>query len=267
MPENVLTPPQIADYDLEGKVYRIQRNRARHDVLIGERDVADGDADEFKPALVFRFKEGQCRFKLKYVDAGHANRTIDEIQPRPRRRAIRWRANDPDGVPVTVRWFDKPNDDDFGDSFEFDFTIDSLPPPGPRQNIFRFKLNTTNCEFHYQDPAELPADGYDVNPNLVKGSYAVYSTVPVMGPGKLCHIYTAFVRAANDAGGTYAQSVAAGTGRWCTYNADAQAAGYIDITIPKPWMQSAQFPLRIDPTVGYTTKGSSARRTVRRGRL
>lgn len=100
-------------------------------------------------------------------------------------------------------------------------------------------------EFYYQGPLteEEIKDGC-VRPDEIVGSYAVYCNKAnnKYKTGKLCHIPRPFVIDAN------------GSREWCDM---LITDGVLTITLPELFMQSAVYPVRLDPTIGYTTAGGS----------
>lgn len=123
----------------------------------------------------------------------------------------------------------------------------------PAVNSWTWELkHTKGIEFYYQDAltAEEIAEGCE-RPDEVVGSYAVYCNKSnnKYKTGKLCHIYRPFCY---DAKGK-------------TIYAELNIAdGQMTISIDAAWLDSAAYPVRLDPTIGYTTAGgtSSDRRLV-----
>jgi hypothetical protein len=117
----------------------------------------------------------------------------------------------------------------------------------PEINSWTWELkHTKGIEFYYQGEltVEEIADGC-VRPDEVVGSYAVYCNKAnnKYKTGKLCHIYRPFCY---DAKGK-------------TIYADLNIAdGQMTISINAAWLDSAAYPVRLDPTFGYTSKGGSS---------
>jgi hypothetical protein len=117
----------------------------------------------------------------------------------------------------------------------------------PEINSWTWELkHTKSIEFYYQGALteEEIADGCE-RPEEVVGSYAVYCNKAhnKYKTGKLCHIYRPFCY---DAKGN-------------TIYADLKIAdGQLTITIDAGWLDSAVYPVRLDPTFGYTTKGGTS---------
>lgn len=117
----------------------------------------------------------------------------------------------------------------------------------PKINSWTWELkHTKGIEFYYQGEltTEEIADGC-VRPDEVVGSYAVYCNKAhnKYKTGKLCHIYRPFCY---DAKGK-------------TIYADLNIAdGQLTITIDAAWLDSAAYPVRLDPTIGYTSAGATS---------
>lgn len=133
--------------------------------------------------------------------------------------------------------------------FDIDFTLDAEPDT----NVFTYRIEgAEDFDFFYQ-PAltkEEVAEGAS-RPDNVVGSYAVYSKTKAnhivgatnYGTGKIFHIYRP---KAIDADGNE------------TWADLAYADGILSVTVPQAWLDAAAFPVRVDPTFGYTTCGASA---------
>jgi hypothetical protein len=117
----------------------------------------------------------------------------------------------------------------------------------PAVNSWTWELkHTKGIEFYHQPAltAEEIADGC-IRPEEVVGSYAVYCNKAnnKYKTGKLCHIYRPFCYDAN--GNTIYANL---------HITDGQ----LTITIDTKWLDSAAYPVRLDPTFGYTSKGASS---------
>lgn len=135
--------------------------------------------------------------------------------------------------------------------FEFEIILRQVPPI----NQISMQVATHNCELWYQPDAATQGPGCYV-PDDVVGTYAVYATSQADGKprahnkwrtGKLCHILK--------------PKVFDDTGAWiyATFNDDAGSTGVLTITVDPVWLASATYPVRIDPTAGYTSQGASNR--------
>ncbi len=147
---------------------------------------------------------------------------------------------------VIARFYELDTDDEDG-GFEFDVVL----PTKPASNVLTWSLQHKELDFFYQ-PALTPeeiAEGAQ-RPEHVEGSYAVYHKTKKNNKiggkeyrtGKAFHIYRPF---AEDAEGKRA---------WCELNIiDTE----MTVTTPQSFLDTAVYPVRIDPTFGYTTLGAS----------
>lgn len=132
--------------------------------------------------------------------------------------------------------------------FDIDFTLDAKPDT----NVFTYKITgAEDFNFLYQ-PELTDAEIKDgaVRPENVVGSYAVYNKTHsnhALGKtnyttGKVFHIYRPKII---DSSGAYA---------WATleYN-----NGVLSVTAPREFLDTAIYPVTIDPTFGKTSIGGS----------
>jgi len=132
-------------------------------------------------------------------------------------------------------------------AFEFEIRLGKRPP----SNSFSFSYNSKNVVFYYQ-PALTPQEASShTRPENVVGSYAVYHASQhgnEYGTGKLCHIFRPHARDA------------AGAETWGTIaisQPDANGSGTVTLSLPQAWLNSAVYPVIVDPTFGYNTIGLS----------
>ncbi|PWB69061.1 hypothetical protein C3F09_10675 [candidate division GN15 bacterium] len=136
---------------------------------------------------------------------------------------------------------------------EWEICLDSEPA----SNRFSFPIVASQLLFCYQEELNQDerAEGA-VRPDSVVGSYAVYhqsrrhdwnvitgndTLRDAYGTGKVFHIYRP---SAHDANGTTV---------WCDLRIDTVLA----ITVPPEFLQSAVYPVTIDPTFGCTSAGGT----------
>lgn len=139
---------------------------------------------------------------------------------------------------------------------EFEFTLNQKPD----SNAFVFPIETRNLAFNYQPELtdQEKAQGCE-RPENVVGSYAVYHAwrVPVHPTEasaekyKTCKAFHIYRPRATDADG---DSV------WATLEVDAEA-GTLTVTVNRDFLDSATYPVIVDPTFGYTTMGASVYNT------
>lgn len=132
--------------------------------------------------------------------------------------------------------------------FDIDFTLEAKPDT----NVFEYKIEgAEQFDFFYQPEltAEEIADGAS-RPENVVGSYAVYHKEKVnhhigstnYATGKAFHIYRPKVIDAN------------GAEVWAELSYES---GVLSVTVPEKWLETAAYPVVVDPTFGYTTIGGT----------
>lgn len=132
------------------------------------------------------------------------------------------------------------------------FKIDILLDEKPDTNVFTLELEGwEDLNFFYQ-PELTPEDiaAGDTRPDNVVGSYAVFHKSKRnhfegstnYGTGKLYHIYRPKVldSEGNDVWGQLGYE-----------------SGILSVTVPQEFLDNAVYPVRVDPTFGYTTAGAS----------
>ncbi|MBP9749671.1 MAG: VCBS repeat-containing protein, partial [Candidatus Pacebacteria bacterium] len=153
------------------------------------------------------------------------------------------------------------------------FEVDVVLSEKPSTNTLTFDFEAHNLEFLYQPPLDEEVHGDDVvsctqtvcvnsegvqvvrRPENVVGSYAVYHAQGKTGDhtkvggknygtGKAFHIYRPLVT--DSTGATV----------WGTLDIDTKQ-GTLSVTIPQTFLDSAAYPITVDPTIGYTTAGAS----------
>lgn len=133
--------------------------------------------------------------------------------------------------------------------FDIDFTLDAKPDT----NVFTYKIDgASDFDFFYQPEltAEEIAEGAS-RPDNVVGSYAVYHKTKAnhqlgstnYATGKAFHIYRPKAIDAN------------GAEVWADLNYDSSI---LSVTVPQKFLAEAVYPIRVDPTFGYTGAGVSS---------
>lgn len=148
------------------------------------------------------------------------------------------------------------------DLFQFNITLSRLVAI----SSISIAIETANLVFYYQPPLNQELigkeyEGWKINethafddkgflrnyrPLNVVGSYAVYSTTKwgnQYKTGKLFHIYRPLLIDAK------------GKTSWATLNITKTA---LTITLPQTFLDSATYPVTVDPTFGRTTQGGSS---------
>lgn len=139
---------------------------------------------------------------------------------------------------------------DFEGGFKVDILLDKIPD----SNIFCYTIaGAENYDFFYQPPltAEEIAEGAN-RPPEIDGSYAVYHKTLAnhriggenYATGKVMHIPRPQVWSLLDVD----------TKVWADMQYDN---GQLCVTVPQDFLDKAKYPVRVDPTFGYTSIGAS----------
>lgn len=130
--------------------------------------------------------------------------------------------------------------------FEFEIVLRERPV----SNVVEMAIETEGLKFYYQpELTQAEIDEGATRPENVVGSYAVYhatcgnmhkgqATAQKYQTGKAFHIYRPKVVDAN------------GDWIWGELSIDSEA-GILSITVDQQWLDSAVYPVRVDPTFGY----------------
>jgi len=135
--------------------------------------------------------------------------------------------------------------------FEFEVVLKQRPPI----DVWTFQIETKGLDFYYQPPLENytwedgDGDGEadTFRPENVVGSYAVYHESKRNNnfkTGKAFHIYRPLLI---DADGAEA---------WGELNID-EKQGTLTISLPSDFLNSAKYPVIVDPSFGYDTVGGT----------
>jgi hypothetical protein len=152
------------------------------------------------------------------------------------------------GAKVEAHFYDKPEvSEDGGHEFEV------ILKEKPKTNILEFSIETKGLEFFYQSALTETEIAEGANhPENVVDSYAVYyKDCPanyvdgkLYRTGKAFHIYRIKATDAN------------GVSVWGKQNIDVDKKLHT-IELPQDFLDNAVYPVVVDPTFGYTTKGGS----------
>lgn len=139
--------------------------------------------------------------------------------------------------------------------FEIEVILDEIPD----SNVFDFKIEgAEDLDFFYQPPlTQGEIDEGTVRPENVIGSYAVYHKTKKnhkvgdtnYATGKVYHIYRPKVIDAN------------GDEVWADLLYQ-QLTDTLTVTVPQSFLDNAVYPVRVDPTFGYTTIGATQNLSV-----
>lgn len=149
-----------------------------------------------------------------------------------------------------VHQYEKPDVSEDG-GYEFEWVLKEKP----KSNVLEATIQTKGLDFFYQpELTQAEKDEGAERPENVIGSYAVYHSTKSnykigdknYKAGKAFHIYRPKII---DAKGDWT---------WGEMNIDN---GILSVTIPEKWLDSAVYPVVVDPTFGYTSTGGSSNET------
>lgn len=200
-----------------------------------EYEIGDTKQPDFYPQFKTKHWNNECNFSARLVTNDGAVTEHDG----------KLAFNDGEKI---ARFYEKDTGDEDG-GFEFDVVLNSKPA----SNVLTWTIQHKELDFFYQ-PAlteQEIAEGAS-RPENVIGSYAVYHKSKknnrVGGneyrTGKAFHIYRPHAVDAN------------GNETWCDLNIDTDT-NLMTVTVPQDFVNSAAYPVIVDPTFGYTSAGAS----------
>jgi hypothetical protein len=208
-------------------------------------ELGDSTKSKFEPDIIFSAWEGECKFKIRLQNDNFPNKntSFDETISLP--GISKYSLN----ISKMKHEFYKKIDG----NFEWEITLDKKP----QSNKLVFDIEISGLSFYYQPPLtiEESVSGH-FRPDSVVGSYAVYHATRKndyynsdgsslnYGTGKAFHIYRP--KAWDITGDTI----------WLEMNIDT-VKNNLTIIIDSSWLESANFPITIDPTIGRTDMGAS----------
>ena len=129
--------------------------------------------------------------------------------------------------------------------YEWEIILKQKPPT----NIFSYTIESNDLDFWYQPKlTQKEIDGGAFRPDNVVGSYAIYHKTKKNNEyktGKFGHIYRPNVIDAD------------GNEIWAEFNKDLNDTHILTITIPQAFLDTAKYPVIIDPTFGEEAGGGT----------
>ncbi len=206
-----------------------------------ETEIGDVKQPDFQPQVKIKRFNNAANLSVRYLSDEPADVSFegDRIVYRTKTRELRF---------YNIGGFDE------GGVFEFDAQLFERPA----SNVLAFSLQTKGLEILPQPPLAhenpdgstweyAPWGGRRERPAHVNGSYAIYAkglSGNAFKTGKLCHVYRPWAEDAT------------GMRTWCDLKID-EPATRLTITIPQDFLETAIYPVLVDPTFGYTTHGAS----------
>jgi len=205
-----------------------------------EVEIGDAKQKKFIPQFKTKHWDNETNFSLRYIDdlSGTVRQVGNKIE------YIKAKEE--------VHFYDKPNAGEKGG-----YEIEVLLKEKPASNKIQFSIQTKGLNFYYQPPltAQEKKDGAERAENVI-GSYAVYNKVNKgnyiggknYATGKAFHIYRPKIIDKN------------GVEVWGGLNID-EKKGSLTVTVPQQFLDTAVYPILVDPTFGYTSIGASYQST------
>ncbi|NTU49307.1 MAG: hypothetical protein HGA87_00160 [Desulfobulbaceae bacterium] len=192
----------------------------------GRVDVEIGDSKQpdFKPQAKLVRHGNRANLSFRYAGAIAVSRRIEQDRVVTAER---------DGVAVEL--YDKPEQE----AFELELVLSAIPAT----NRFPFTVRSKGVTDWFYQPElteEEIAEGCE-RPENVVGSYALYGE-----DGKLFHLYRPHI------------VDAAGNACWGALELDLPG-DLVTVVVPHEFLERAVYPVRVDPTIGYTSVGASSR--------
>jgi len=200
--------------------------------------------DVFYPQAKFTYWNNECNFSLR-LDEDITDATNENVNDK-----IVWRTKDQKKECHLYELKDTKLDvKQFEDG---GFEIEVLLHEKPKTNIITYTIRTKGLRFSYQP--ELTQDEIKrgcKRPENVIGSYAVFHESKMHNfsnvqykSGKAFHIYRPLAVDSND------------STAWCALNIDEENE-LLTIEVPQDFIDNSVYPIKIDPTIGYTSIGGS----------
>lgn len=196
-----------------------------------ECEVGDSKQDDFFPQFKVKKWDNRCNVSVRYTGKGG---TFGEKNER-----IVWKKGKEE-----AHFYDIDNG--------FEFEIKYLEKP--KSNVTEFTLQTKGVRFFYQGELteEEKSKGRFRDENVI-GSYAIYTDKRNRNyenglswkTGKVGHIYRPKSIDAN------------GREVWCKLHIDEEK-GTLSVTTPQEFLDTAVYPVIVDPTFGYESVGGSS---------
>lgn len=201
-----------------------------------EVEIGDSKQPDFKPQFKVMRWDNEVNFSMRAEGEGVVATEGEKIK---------FLTNE-----YEVHQYDKPEVSEDG-GFEFEWVLPSLP----KTNILKATIETKGLDFFYQpELTQKEIEAGAKRPENIVGSYAVYHSEKqgdyskIGGKnykcGKAFHIYRPKALDAQ------------GKETWCNLKIDTEKKE-LTVEVPQSFLANAVYPVVVDPTFGYTTKGGS----------
>lgn len=191
-----------------------------------ETEIGDVLQTKFYPQVKIKKWDNEVNFSLRLIDDNSGFNILDSSK-------VKYVKDD-----IETHFYELEK------GFEFEIILKSKP----LTHLFSFTIQHKGLDFFYQRAlTQEELDEGMTRDEKVVGSYAVYHKSKSNNnyqTGKAFHIYRPLARDANN------------VTRWCELLIKPED-NIATITIPQDFLDSAQYPISIDPDFGYTSLGAS----------
>lgn len=215
---------------MKNTIVKTIRN-SKHDFI--EAEIGDAKQDDFFPQVKIKRFDNEVNFSMRYKQKGIGKGTY----------------SDKDGKLVWKNKNEEVHIYEVTDGYELEAILNEKP----ETNKVEFTIQTKGLNFFYQPELtnKEKEKGIDRPENII-GSYAVYmkerkktyTNGKQYRAGKVGHIYRPKIIDAND------------EWVWGVMSID-EDAGILAVEIHQEFLDKAVYPVRVDPTFGYTTQGGT----------
>jgi hypothetical protein len=247
--DEIMNEEIVEKYSIDNNTFVQVVNNNPKDLI--ETEIGDIKQEEFYPQIKIKRWNNECNFSIRLVN--------DEINPviTTEGEIIKWK-----GDKLEVHFYDKPELEEGG--YEFGVLLKDKPA----SNVINFTLLAKGLIFDKQLPLDkekhgrevsysTPTHTFDANGNILSerpeniiNSYAVYSDIVKINydekteykNGKIGHIYR--------------PEIIDATGKMI-YGILDISNEILSIEIPLDFLETAIYPIFVDPTVGYTSIGAT----------
>lgn len=209
-----------------------------------EIEIGDSKQPDFKPQVKIKRWDNEVNASFRFIDD-----SADTVAVSNKSDQIIWKKGDHE-----IHLYELP-----ADSINEDggFELEAVLNKKPSSNVLQFSIETKGLNFYYQGEPKprKGVSGIQIpnRPENVIGSYAVYHDSKQgdykngnhYKTGKVFHIYRPKI------------TDAAGAVVWGDLNIDGDSK-ILTITIPQDFLDTAEYPVIVDPTFGYTSAGGSS---------
>ncbi len=205
------------------------------DKSFAEVEVGDRKQSDFYPQVKIKRWMNECNFSAR-LKTEHKNPKVVEEDGK-----IKWKDGD-----IEAHFYELEADGEQLEEGGLEFEI--VYHKKPKSNVVEFTIQTKGLRFLYQpELTQKERDEGCTRPENVVGSYAVYHKTKRHNKyktGKAFHIFRPHVV---DSDGNEA---------WADLHIDT-VSEIMSIAVPQDFLDSAVYPVLVDPTLGWTGNGST----------